>query len=80
MKLIKRSLTVLICIFCVSMWIGAQAAFSAMSNYDLEHKINELNERLEKAEPPHSMRGMPIAMIVAGCMALAFLGFAGLKI
>ena len=32
------------------MWIGAQATFSAMSNYDLEHKINELNERLEKAE------------------------------
>lgn len=50
MNLIKRSLTVLICIFCVSMWIGAQAAFSTMSNYDLEHKINELNERLEKAE------------------------------
>ncbi|MCD6487201.1 MAG: LbtU family siderophore porin [Syntrophobacterales bacterium] len=50
MKLIKRSLTVLICIFCVNMWTGAQTAFSAMSNYDLEHKINELNERLEKAE------------------------------
>jgi Na+-translocating ferredoxin:NAD+ oxidoreductase subunit A len=35
--------------------------------------------RLEKAEVPESMKGMPIAMIVAGCMALAFLGFAGLS-
>jgi len=25
------------------------------------------------------MKGMPIAMIIAGGMALAFLGFAGLK-
>jgi len=39
-----------------------------------------IRERLEKAEIPRSMKGMPIAMIVAGCMALAFLGFSGLKI
>ncbi len=39
-----------------------------------------IRERLEKAEVPKAMRGMPIAMIVAGCMALAFLGFSGLKI
>jgi len=39
-----------------------------------------IRERLEKAEIPPSMKGMPIAMIVAGCMALAFLGFSGLKI
>jgi electron transport complex protein RnfA len=38
-----------------------------------------IRERLEKAEVPHSMKGMPIAMITAGLMALAFLGFAGLK-
>jgi len=50
MKSIKRSLTILLCIFCLSMWAGVQVAFSAMSNYDLEHKINELDERLEKAE------------------------------
>ncbi|RLC49596.1 MAG: electron transport complex subunit RsxA, partial [Candidatus Cloacimonadota bacterium] len=35
--------------------------------------------KLEKAELPRSMKGMPIAMIVAGSMALAFFGFAGLK-
>ncbi|MDP8200760.1 MAG: electron transport complex subunit RsxA [Candidatus Tenebribacter burtonii] len=38
-----------------------------------------IRERLERAELPSSMKGMPISMIVAGSMALAFLGFAGLK-
>ncbi|RLC51359.1 MAG: electron transport complex subunit RsxA [Candidatus Cloacimonadota bacterium] len=38
-----------------------------------------IRERLDKAEVPASMKGMPIAMITAGLMALAFLGFAGLK-
>jgi H+/Na+-translocating ferredoxin:NAD+ oxidoreductase subunit A len=39
-----------------------------------------IRERLGKSEVPAAMKGMPIAMIVAGCMALAFLGFSGLKI
>lgn len=39
-----------------------------------------IREKLDKSEIPASMKGMPIAMIVAGCMALAFLGFSGLKI
>ncbi|MCB5231116.1 MAG: electron transport complex subunit RsxA [Candidatus Cloacimonas sp.] len=39
-----------------------------------------LRERLEKAEIPEHMQGMPIAFILAGSMALAFLGFSGLKI
>ena len=38
-----------------------------------------IRERLERAELPVSMEGMPISMIVAGSMALAFLGFSGLK-
>ena len=38
-----------------------------------------LRERLDKAEVPEAMKGMPIAFIVAGCMALAFLGFSGLN-
>ncbi len=38
-----------------------------------------VRERLDKADVPESMKGMPIAMIVAGGMALAFLGFAGLQ-
>ncbi len=39
-----------------------------------------IREKLDKSEIPTSMKGMPIAMIIAGCMALAFLGFSGLKI
>ena len=38
-----------------------------------------IRERLERADLPVSMKGMPIALIVAGSMALAFLGFSGLK-
>lgn len=39
-----------------------------------------LRMRLEKAELPKSMQGMPIALILAGIMALAFYGFMGWKI
>jgi electron transport complex protein RnfA len=38
-----------------------------------------LRERLEWADLPESMKGLPIAFIVAGCMAMAFLGFSGFK-
>ena len=38
-----------------------------------------IRERLERAALPVSMKGMPIALIVAGSMALAFLGFSGLS-
>jgi len=36
--------------------------------------------RLEMVELPRSMKGMPIALILAGIMALAFYGFIGFKI
>ncbi len=39
-----------------------------------------LRMRLEKANLPKSMQGMPIALVLAGIMALAFYGFMGLKI
>jgi electron transport complex protein RnfA len=39
-----------------------------------------IREKLELANIPHAMRGAPIAFIIAGCMSLAFFGFAGLKI
>ncbi|HOH97049.1 MAG TPA: RnfABCDGE type electron transport complex subunit A [Candidatus Cloacimonadota bacterium] len=39
-----------------------------------------IRERLELVEIPKSMRGMPIALILAGIMALAFYGFMGFKI
>jgi len=37
-----------------------------------------IRERLELADIPKSFRGMPIAFIVTGLIALAFLGFSGL--
>ncbi len=37
-----------------------------------------IRERLELADVPKSFQGMPIAFIVTGLIALAFLGFSGL--
>ena len=39
-----------------------------------------IRERLELADVPAALRGMPIALITAGLTAIAFLGFAGLSI
>jgi electron transport complex protein RnfA len=38
-----------------------------------------IRERLEYAEIPDCMKGMPIGLILAGIMALAFWGFMGFK-
>ena len=37
-------------------------------------------ERVDKAECPESFKGFPIALITAGLLALAFMGFSGLSI
>jgi Na+-translocating ferredoxin:NAD+ oxidoreductase subunit A len=37
-----------------------------------------MRERLEAADVPESFRGAPIALVTAGLMALAFMGFAGM--
>ena len=39
-----------------------------------------LRERVDKAEPPACFRGTPIALIAAGLLALAFMGFSGMRI
>ena len=39
-----------------------------------------IREKLEMAEIPAAMKGIPIAFIMAGLMAIAFLGFSGLKL
>lgn len=39
-----------------------------------------IRERLELSNLPKAMEGFPIALITAGLMAMAFLGFAGLSI
>lgn len=42
--------------------------------------MSSVRERLELAQIPESFKGLPIAFIVAGQFALAFLGFSGLQI
>ena len=39
-----------------------------------------IREKFDLSEIPKPMRGIPIALIMAGLMSIAFLGFAGLKI
>ncbi len=39
-----------------------------------------VRERVDKANPPACFRGFPIALISAGLLALAFMGFSGLSI
>ena len=39
-----------------------------------------IRERLELADVPESLKGFPIALITAGLMSIAFLGFSGLSI
>ena len=39
-----------------------------------------IRERVDKAETPESFKGYPIALIAAGLLALAFMGFSGLSI
>jgi len=42
--------------------------------------MSSVRERLELANVPRSYRGLPIAFVVAGLFALAFLGFSGMSI
>jgi electron transport complex protein RnfA len=39
-----------------------------------------IRERLDKADVPEAMKGLPIAFVTAGIMAIAFMGFSGLKL
>ncbi|HPG39481.1 MAG TPA: electron transport complex subunit RsxA [bacterium] len=39
-----------------------------------------IREKLELADIPKPLRGIPIAFVMAGLMAIAFLGFSGLKL
>ena len=39
-----------------------------------------IRERVNKADCPESFKGFPIALIAAGLLALAFMGFSGLSI
>ena len=40
--------------------------------------FSSIRERLELARPPKSLRGLPLTLITAGLLAMAFMGFSGL--
>ena len=42
--------------------------------------MSGIRERLELADVPESMEGLPLAFIIASIMGLAFMGFLGMKI
>lgn len=42
--------------------------------------LSYIRERLDLADVPEPLKGMPIAFIATGLMAIAFMGFSGLKI
>ena len=39
-----------------------------------------LRERVDKAETPDCFKGYPVALVAAGLLALAFMGFSGMRI
>ena len=39
-----------------------------------------IREQLARTDVPEAMRGVPIALICAGLLAMAFMGFSGIKI
>ncbi len=59
----------------VMLAVGAGAGFMLAL-----YLMASVRERLELANVPRSFKGVPIAFIVAGQFALAFLGFSGLSI
>ncbi len=40
--------------------------------------FSSIRERLELARPPQSLQGLPLTLITAGLLAMAFMGFSGL--
>jgi electron transport complex protein RnfA len=56
-------------VFGISAGIGFTIAIVLMAG---------IREELELADVPQHFKGAPITMIIAGCLALAFMGFAGM--
>lgn len=58
-------------VYAISTAIGFALALVIMAG---------IRTQLELADVPRSMRGVPIALVTAGILAMAFMGFAGIKI
>ncbi|MBI5873548.1 MAG: electron transport complex subunit RsxA [Candidatus Omnitrophica bacterium] len=57
-----------------------QALFAGLGFMLMLLLMSGIRERLELADVPESMDGLPIAFIIASIMGFAFMGFLGLKI
>lgn len=56
-------------------------AFATAIGFTMAISIFEgIREQLARTEVPAAMRGVPIALICAGLLAMAFMGFSGIKI
>ena len=51
--------------------------FSALGFTLVIYLFSVIRERLELAPIPEALRGVPIALITAGLLAMAFMGFSG---
>ena len=57
-----------------------QALFAGLGFIFVLLLMSGIRERLELADIPEALEGLPIAFIIASIMSLAFMGFVGLKI
>lgn len=61
-----------------NLWQSAAYGFGAAIGFGFVLLIfASLRERLEQADTPKAFKGTPIALITAGILSLAFMGFAG---
>ncbi len=59
--------------------LAVTTAFGAALGFGLiMFSFSTIRERLESANLPESWKGVPVALVTAGIMALAFLGLAGI--
>ncbi len=61
------------------LWVATTSAFGAALGFALVmFAFSSIRERLEHTDVPPAWKGLPISLVVAGIMALAFLGLGGM--
>ena len=58
MNIMKKTLVILIAIFCMTLWTGTQAAFCDMSNYELMEELKAVQEKTKKLEAQMKEKGL----------------------
>ena len=62
-----------------TLWQSLLNAVSTAAGYTLALVLFScIRERLEDSDAPECMKNLPIALITAGCMSIAIMGFAGI--